>query len=96
MEVSSSSVRTTRRGDGRAGRDDAQLLINLLGTFSGLRELRMAVGPLFAPEHLEELLDEPRWKRSIEGLSFRFNPYVSERSYYTFLKVRSSVPRVQT
>lgn len=52
----------------------------------------MTVGPLFAPENVEELLVNAEWKGSIESLKMRFNPYVMERSYYTFLKVGSSSP----
>jgi len=61
--------------------------------------LRLTVGPLFAPENVEELLGAPPsdtsfgsepvpppWQANIEQLWFRFNPYVAERSYYTFLK----------
>lgn len=70
-------------------RDDPQLLANLLGSFPRVTALAMTVGPLFAPEQLEELLERPKWRSAIEQLSFRFNPYVEERSYYTFLKVRS-------
>lgn len=68
-------------------RDDPQQIVNLVIPFRQLRRLHMFVGPLFEPEILEELLENPRFKQSIESLSFRFNPYCSERSYYTFLKV---------
>lgn len=64
-----------------------------------LSSLRLTVGPLFAPENIEELLGAPPadtsfgatpvpppWQPKIEQLWLRFNPYVSERSYYTFLK----------
>ncbi|GAA5899459.1 hypothetical protein JCM6882_009122 [Rhodosporidiobolus microsporus] len=72
-------------------RDDAQLLINLLLSLPALRSLSLSVGPLAAPEHLDDLVSPAslartgRWNQ-LEQLSFRFNPYVSERSYYTFLK----------
>lgn len=68
-------------------RDDPQLLANLLGSFPKVTALETTVGPLFAPEQLEELLEKPKWRSAIEQLAFRFNPYVEERSYYTFLKV---------
>ncbi|KAI5479692.1 serine threonine protein kinase [Pseudohyphozyma bogoriensis] len=69
-----------------AWREDPQLLINMLMTLPRVSSLSMCVGPMFAPEHLEELLEMPAWQQSIEGVWFRFNPYVLERSYYTFLK----------
>ncbi|KAK4333699.1 hypothetical protein RTBOTA2_002433, partial [Rhodotorula toruloides] len=72
-------------------RDDPQLLVNLLLALPSLRSISLTVGPLAAPEHLEDLLDPAgikrtgRWKQ-LEQLAFRFNPYCAERSYYTFLK----------
>ncbi|BGO94077.1 hypothetical protein JCM10020v2_005771 [Rhodotorula toruloides] len=72
-------------------RDDPQLLVNLLLALPSLRSICLTVGPLAAPEHLEDLLDPAsikrtgRWKQ-LEQLAFRFNPYCAERSYYTFLK----------
>ncbi|BGP39985.1 hypothetical protein JCM10450v2_003965 [Rhodotorula kratochvilovae] len=72
-------------------RDDPQLIVNLLLSLPDPRSIALTVGPLAAPEHLEDLLDPAgirrtaRWK-TLEQLAFRFNPYCSERSYYTFLK----------
>ncbi|GAA6002296.1 hypothetical protein JCM10207_001051 [Rhodosporidiobolus poonsookiae] len=71
--------------------DDPQLLVNLVLALPNLRSISLSVGPLAAPEHLDDLLDTAslvrtkRWQ-TLEQLAFRFNPYVSERSYYTFLK----------
>ncbi|GAA5838898.1 hypothetical protein JCM11251_003731 [Rhodosporidiobolus azoricus] len=72
-------------------RDDPQLLINFLLSLPSLRSLSLTVGPLAAPEHLDDLVSPTSLSRTkswhqLEQLSFRFNPYVSERSYYTFLK----------
>ncbi|KAK4699450.1 hypothetical protein P7C70_g6810, partial [Phenoliferia sp. Uapishka_3] len=69
-----------------AWREDPQLMVNLLGSLPNLKSLRMTIGPLFQPEHLEEMLEMPAWKASVEQIYLRFNPYVMERSYYTFLK----------
>ncbi|GAA6027239.1 hypothetical protein JCM8097_002514 [Rhodosporidiobolus ruineniae] len=72
-------------------REDPQLLVNLLLALPSVRSISLTIGPLAQPENLEDLLHPDsiartgRWKR-LEQLSFRFNPYVSERSYYTFLK----------
>ncbi|GAA5864455.1 hypothetical protein JCM1840_000505 [Sporobolomyces johnsonii] len=72
-------------------RDDPQLLVNLLLALTAVRSVFLTIGPLFAPEHTDELLDpasamrSKRWSKT-EQLWFRFNPYCMERSYYTFLK----------
>lgn len=55
-----------------------------------MTSLRITIGPLFQPEHLEELLEAPAWRETVEQVWLRFNPYVMERSYYTFLKVSFS------
>ena len=72
-----------------AYRDDPQLIVNLVHALPKVHSLSLTVGPLCAPEHVDhnDLLDRPAWQSHIQQLAFRFNPYVSERSYYTFLKV---------
>ncbi|SGY79030.1 BQ5605_C008g05017 [Microbotryum silenes-dioicae] len=67
-------------------RDDPQLIINLVAALPVLTSLRMTIGPMFAPDHLEEMLERPTFRASIQQLWLRFNPYVLERSYYFFLK----------
>ncbi|KAK4055777.1 hypothetical protein OIV83_000324 [Microbotryomycetes sp. JL201] len=67
-------------------RDDPQMLVNLVRMPPLAWSVRVSIGPLWAPEHLDELLDKPSWMRTIEQCWFRFNPYVTQRSYYTFLK----------
>lgn len=74
-------------------RDDQQLVVNLLLAIPRPTSVSLTVGPLAAPEHLEDLVDPAsihrsgRW-RHLEQLSFRFNPYSVQKSYHTFLKVR--------
>lgn len=41
-------------------------------------------GPDFAPEHLEEIFEDPREK--LKTLQLRFRPYVQKATYYQFLK----------
>ena len=65
-------------------RTDSDLLVNLVTEFVRLKALHLSVGPLFAPEHLEELLQKPF--SDIQLLSLRFNPYVDRASYTIFLK----------
>jgi hypothetical protein len=67
--------------------DDPIQIINLAIPFNNLLILTLFVGPLFSPDILEELLLNPKFKQSIQSLTFRFNPYSEQRSYYTFLKV---------
>ncbi|SCV70778.1 BQ2448_3540 [Microbotryum intermedium] len=67
-------------------RDDPQLIINLVAALPVITSLRMTIGPLFAPDHLEEMLERPTFRASIQQMWLRFNPYVLERSYYSFLK----------
>jgi hypothetical protein len=88
VRPSAPHLRVSRADSVRHGRDDPQLIINLLASFPSLTSLRLTVGPLFAPEHLDELFEAPKWQSSIQSMWLRFNPYVMERSYYTFLKVR--------
>ena len=50
------------------------------------------IGTNFAPEHLEEMFEEPRL--GITRMEMRFKPYVEQASYYQFLKgVFGGVPR---
>ncbi|GAA5978237.1 hypothetical protein JCM11641_001144 [Rhodosporidiobolus odoratus] len=82
------AVRTIR---GEAWREDSQLVVNLVLALPRLQSISLAVGPLASPENFQDLFDPAglartqRWN-ALEQLSLRFNPYVSERSYYTFLK----------
>ena len=46
--------------------------------------MRLNLGTNFAPEHLEEMFDDPRL--GLERLEMRFRPYVEQASYYQFLK----------
>ncbi|GAA5989671.1 hypothetical protein JCM10908_000582 [Rhodotorula pacifica] len=73
-------------------RDDPQMLVNLALQLPAVRSINLTVGPVAAPEHIEELLDPVALRRNqsgrfkqLEQLAFRFNPYCAERSYYTFL-----------
>lgn len=45
------------------------------------------VGTNFAPEHLEEMFENPRL--DIERMEMRFRPYVEQATYYQFLKGES-------
>ncbi|KAH9448732.1 hypothetical protein Pst134EA_028025 [Puccinia striiformis f. sp. tritici] len=64
---------------------DNNLLINLINSFDlQLRIINLLIGPLFAPEQLEELFVSQ--KPNLELLSLRFNQNVSRRSYEPFLK----------
>lgn len=42
------------------------------------------VGTNFAPEHLEEMFEEPRL--DLNRMEVRFRPYVEQATYYQFLK----------
>ncbi|KAI9607850.1 hypothetical protein H4Q26_005298 [Puccinia striiformis f. sp. tritici PST-130] len=58
---------------------DNNLLINLINSFDlQLRIINLLIGPLFAPEQLEELFVSQ--KPNLELLSLRFNQNVSRRS----------------
>lgn len=46
--------------------------------------MRLNLGTNFAPEHLEEMFEDPRL--GMERLEMRFKPYVEQASYYQFLK----------
>lgn len=51
---------------------DANVLINTLALFTSLTRLNLRVGPVLAPEHLEELLGRPF--HSLISLHIRFRP----------------------
>lgn len=57
---------------GLAWRTDSNLLVNLCTSFPRLKRMSLSVGPLFAPEHLEELLETER--SQLQKLVLRFNP----------------------
>ncbi|KAM0751946.1 hypothetical protein T439DRAFT_325127 [Meredithblackwellia eburnea MCA 4105] len=86
VEDDSDFRKSVRTATVEAWREDPQMLINLIQSLPMVKSLHMTVGPLFQPEHLEEMLELPAWKPNMEQIWFRFNPYVMERSYYTFLK----------
>ncbi|GAA6060904.1 hypothetical protein JCM10212_003938 [Sporobolomyces blumeae] len=80
-----------RTVDSAAFREDPQHLVNLVQSLPHPRKIHLNVGPLFSPEHLDDLLHpsvvaSARHLASLEHLSFRFNPYCMERSYFVFLK----------
>jgi hypothetical protein len=49
-----------------------------------LRVLLLNIGTNYAPEHLEEMFEEPR--SDVKRMEIRFKPYLEEASYYQFLK----------
>ncbi|OAV91226.1 hypothetical protein PTTG_07160 [Puccinia triticina 1-1 BBBD Race 1] len=63
---------------------DNNLLINLINSAPNTRLIFLHIGPLFAPEQLDDLLR--KHKPSLELLLLRFNQNVSIRSYEPFLK----------
>ncbi|EMD41864.1 hypothetical protein CERSUDRAFT_120779 [Gelatoporia subvermispora B] len=63
---------------------DADIVVNLLSLLSHLAELRLFIGPNFAPEHLEEIFERSR--PGLGLVSLRFRPYVQKAAYYQFLK----------
>ncbi|GAA5893404.1 uncharacterized protein JCM6883_007656 [Sporobolomyces salmoneus] len=74
-----------------AFREDPQQLVNLLLSLPSAENLHLNIGPLFSPAQLDELLLpssalSSRRFHKLSSLSFRFNPYCMERSYFVFLK----------
>lgn len=69
----------------KAWRAESQTVVDLFKTFNELFCLKMTIGPLFTPDVMLELM-QPAWRGKIEEITFRFNPYVSEKSYFSFLK----------
>ncbi|KAF8560163.1 hypothetical protein OG21DRAFT_1401545 [Imleria badia] len=63
---------------------DADVVVNLVALFSRLSMIALFVGPNFAPEHMEEMLEKPR--EALSYISLRFRPYVQRATYYQFLK----------
>ncbi|KIK94103.1 hypothetical protein PAXRUDRAFT_12240 [Paxillus rubicundulus Ve08.2h10] len=63
---------------------DAEVVINLLSLLPRLSNITLFVGPSFAPEHMEAILEKPR--EYLRYLSLRFRPYVQRATYYQFLK----------
>lgn len=53
-------------------RTDSDILVNLVNLLPALRVIDVNVGPLFAPEHLELLVENQR--STLQRLSLRFNP----------------------
>lgn len=51
---------------------DADAAINLIRTLPRLKSLTLFIGPNWAPEHLEELLQKPI--QALKNVSFRFRP----------------------
>ncbi|WVQ77360.1 hypothetical protein IAR50_007045 [Cryptococcus sp. DSM 104548] len=62
---------------------DADILNNVMRRLTHLRTLMLNVGTNFAPEHLEEMFENPRM--DLERMELRFRPYVEQASYYQFL-----------
>ncbi|KAF8140465.1 hypothetical protein EV363DRAFT_1251058 [Boletus edulis] len=63
---------------------DADVVVNLVNLLPRLSRITLFVGPDFAPEHMEEILEKPR--EALSYISLRFRPYVQRASYYQFLK----------
>ena len=57
---------------------------SVLRCLPDLHALMLNIGTNFAPEHLEEMFEEPRL--GIKRMEMRFKPYVEQASYYQFLK----------
>ncbi|KAL7424690.1 hypothetical protein Q5752_000374 [Cryptotrichosporon argae] len=68
----------------QAWRGDADMLNNVLRCLPALDALLLNCGTNFAPEHLQEMFDEPR--PGMRRMEVRFRPYVEKASYYQFLK----------
>ena len=51
---------------------DADVVVNLVALLSRLSTITLFVGPNFAPEHTEEMLEEPR--EALSYVSLRFRP----------------------
>ncbi|GAA5928010.1 uncharacterized protein JCM15063_006057 [Sporobolomyces koalae] len=90
-QLDPTAKRAIRTVTATAFREDPQQLVNLLLSLPCTHALRLYVGPLFSPEQLDELLAPASAIASarftqLQTLSFRFNPYCMERSYFVFLK----------
>ena len=51
---------------------DADVVVNLVALLSRLSTITLFVGPNFAPEHMEEMLEKPR--ETLSYISLRFRP----------------------
>lgn len=51
---------------------DADVVVNLMALLSRLTAIALFVGPNFAPEHMEEVLEKPR--ETLSYISLRFRP----------------------
>lgn len=51
---------------------DADVVVNLMALLSRLSRITLFIGPNFAPEHLEEMLEKPR--ETLHYISLRFRP----------------------
>lgn len=63
---------------------------SVLRCLPAVRVLLLNIGTNFAPEHLEEMFEDPR--PGIRRMEMRFRPYVEQASYYQFLKGASAQP----
>ncbi|KLO15196.1 DUF300-domain-containing protein [Schizopora paradoxa] len=63
---------------------DAEVVINLLALLDNLTELRLCIGPMFMPEHLQRVLKVHR--PTLKRLDLCFRPYVKKVNYLPFLK----------
>jgi hypothetical protein len=57
---------------------------SVLRCLPDVQVLLLNIGTNFAPEHLEEMFEDPR--PGIRRMEMRFRPYVEQASYYQFLK----------
>ncbi|WVQ93645.1 hypothetical protein IAU59_000721 [Kwoniella sp. CBS 9459] len=64
-------------------RGDADILNNVMRCITSLNTLMLNIGTNFAPDHLEEIFEDPR--EGLEKMELRFRPYVEQASYYQFL-----------
>ncbi|WVF66010.1 hypothetical protein IAT40_000748 [Kwoniella sp. CBS 6097] len=64
-------------------RGDADILNNVMRCITSLNTLMLNIGTNFAPDHLEEMFEDPR--EALEKMELRFRPYVEQASYYQFL-----------
>ncbi|KAK4683465.1 hypothetical protein P7C73_g6797, partial [Tremellales sp. Uapishka_1] len=63
---------------------DADILNNALRCLPRLNIIMLNIGTNFAPEHLEEMFEDPR--DEMRRLEIRFRPHVQQPSYGQFLK----------
>ncbi|KAF8510004.1 hypothetical protein BU17DRAFT_77768 [Hysterangium stoloniferum] len=63
---------------------DAEVVVNVLALLSSVERLNLKIGPVFAPEHLQDMFTKPL--DSLKWINVRFRPYVQTATYYQFLK----------